>query len=480
MSQHRRDIERSSITFSALPNDIIQIIADVLPNKDVKTVRLVDRRFKANSILRFPRVYISPSHKNIEVLRAISTHDEFRHQVKEVVWDDALLSDWDLSSDLDENDERGMRVWEEACDASFDNSQSNPDQDLNYQAYRQLYEQQQSIIAAGTDAEALRDVLPLFDALERVTVTPITYLPDLSRPRYCTPMIRAFPPGFIIPIPVGWTRSDGELENQFEQESVWEDIKGPWHGLRVVLKELACCERPIPELVCNVKGDSELGIAWQLFNETPQNCEDLRNLETICKRGLRRLDLAVHVAFAQYRPGLDALSRSPLRGILEQASEMEHFSLHTNFVIDLESEYIDDFDHELHALDVIPITQWSNLRHLTLAYLYVIPENFLSFLKRLPSSVESITLIGMVAHPDPSWARIFQSIKDELGWTGHKPVVTFVVPQGIGTMMHWMEDSILSFLRGEGPNPFNDLGAFVDGMSTKRWEITPEYMLPGA
>lgn len=31
-----------------------------------------------------------------------------------------------------------------------------------------------------------------------------------------------------------------------------------------------------------------------------------------------------------------------------------------------------------------------------------------------------------------------------------------------------MKDSILSFLKGEGPNPFNDLmGGFVDGIGTK-------------
>lgn len=479
MSRNRQDGKNSSVEFSSLPNDIVQIIADFLPNEDVKRLRLVDRRFHANSILRFPRVYISPNHRNIEVLKAVATHDQFRRQVKEVVWDDALLLDWVAILEDDENDVLDMREWEDACDTSFGDWKSNLDADSRYQTYRQLYAEQQAIIAAGADAEALRDALPLFDALERMTVTPTAWRPDLSRPRYRTPMMRDFPPEFRCPIPVGWMRSEDELERQFEEDSVWQDIKDPWHGFRVVLKELARCERAISEFVCEVKGEST-GIAWQLFDESPENCEDLRNLEIICGRGLCRLELVVHVMFAQYMPGLDALSRSRLRSILEKATEMERFSLQTNADDDLGDEYIDDFDRELHALDVIPVTNWPNLRHLTLSHLYVIPEDFLLFLRRLPPTVESITLHSLTAHPDPSWAKIFQAVKDELAWTGSKPVVTFVMDQpGHPTMQHWIEGPILSFLQGEAPNPFNECG-IVEGMSTKRFTITPEYMLPEA
>jgi hypothetical protein len=64
-------IMTSSVAFQALPTELVSAICGFL--------------------LRFERVFISANPRNVEVLRAVANHDTFRHRVKEIIWDDAIL-----------------------------------------------------------------------------------------------------------------------------------------------------------------------------------------------------------------------------------------------------------------------------------------------------------------------------------------------------------------------------------------------------
>lgn len=199
-----------------LPNDIYRMIADLLPVKDLKSARLVDRRFWANARLSIPRVYISPNQTNIDVFTLIARSSS-SSSVKEIIWDDALLSEIGETEFISAHEAAGWR------DAPLP----------HYRLYAQLYKEQQAIIASGADAQALRDALPLLTSLERVTVTPTTHQPSLyldpgrSCRRHYTPMLRALPPTFELHSPLGWNyMHDKDLYKQLP----WEDIKGSWHG----------------------------------------------------------------------------------------------------------------------------------------------------------------------------------------------------------------------------------------------------------
>ncbi|CAG8098103.1 unnamed protein product [Penicillium olsonii] len=81
----------TSTTLIFLPPELWQEIASYLTNLDFKSMRLAAKQFSSAVDLRFQRVFLSANPLNIEVFRAVADHERFRHQVKEIIWDDARL-----------------------------------------------------------------------------------------------------------------------------------------------------------------------------------------------------------------------------------------------------------------------------------------------------------------------------------------------------------------------------------------------------
>ncbi|OQE86103.1 hypothetical protein PENNAL_c0022G07032 [Penicillium nalgiovense] len=54
-------------------------------------MRLASKQFSNAVELRLQRVFLSANPLNIEVFRAVADHQKFRHQVTEIIWDDARL-----------------------------------------------------------------------------------------------------------------------------------------------------------------------------------------------------------------------------------------------------------------------------------------------------------------------------------------------------------------------------------------------------
>ncbi|GAM43674.1 hypothetical protein TCE0_060r18676 [Talaromyces pinophilus] len=74
-----------------LPAELVGLIVSFLPNRDIKNLRLTCPTLGQMAQLRLSRVFLSANPLNIEVFRAIADHEEFRHNIVEIIWDDARL-----------------------------------------------------------------------------------------------------------------------------------------------------------------------------------------------------------------------------------------------------------------------------------------------------------------------------------------------------------------------------------------------------
>ncbi|CAG8379394.1 unnamed protein product [Penicillium salamii] len=76
----------------ALPLELWQQITSYLTTRDIKSMRLAAKQFSNAVELPLQRVFLSPNPLNIAVFRAVADHEKFRHQVTEIIWDDARLA----------------------------------------------------------------------------------------------------------------------------------------------------------------------------------------------------------------------------------------------------------------------------------------------------------------------------------------------------------------------------------------------------
>jgi len=459
------------------PDEVIELITSFLPNKDIKNVRLTNKRLRSTSILRIERVFISPSYRNIEVLYAIADHTEFRGYVKEVIWDDARYGDFIdhrvadepvINTGEDEEEEQpgriGIQGYEFMCYGNMDSAslvrgrtgaEPKPDEKFmtveeSFYLYLQLYKEQQEIIKAGLDVKAFRMALSAFPLLDRVVVTSEAHMRQIQYPRYPTPLLRSFPPSFDYPSSSAWTG----LSHDWVMWTSWEQARGIWPGFTTVLEELAKCTRAIPELVIDVNWTSN-GVGYHFFDA---NSHDYSHFETICSRGLKRLDLAINVAHNEDCVGMSKLHAGPLRTTLERATSIEHFSLHTSANTRQISNTFGDlvpFDGSSGSKDVLkalPIECWPLLKHLTISHIAVTASEFLLFLQQLPASLKSLQLVDIKIF-DGTWAKLLQSFKDDLHWTTNKPEITIAHSQEDQSRKVWISKDIAAFLDG-GENPF--------------------------
>ncbi|KAK0644764.1 hypothetical protein DIS24_g8532 [Lasiodiplodia hormozganensis] len=214
------------MSLHTLPVELIPTICDYLPNKDIKRVRLTCRSLSHHAPLRFSRVYISPSRANIDVLLAVARHPTFRRRVREIVWDDAQLLDYQTFDRFDREatldhcfyrnnnhvhtraDPRSsaLPVYTKRRDELWGAESALPMDAVsahNHYSLRLLREQE-AIVAAGEDVAALREGLRAFCNLTRVTVTAVAWAQRWLFPRYETPFFRSLPANFWMPLPRAW------------------------------------------------------------------------------------------------------------------------------------------------------------------------------------------------------------------------------------------------------------------------------------
>lgn len=271
----------------ALPPELCMLVETHLSNRDIKSLRLVCKDYCTKYRLRLQRVFLSANPLNVHVFRSIAEHETFRHSVHEIIWDDARLrddrrreevyntkpsfdpgvfSDSELSdSDSEEEEtkdaERIPKWYEVLCHKSASTEQRPRNHKSDYKSerpeyearmqqaskqvptveswkhYQQLLRQQEEVISTGADADALRYGLSRFPALRRLAITPAAH-GSLFAPLYETPMIRAFPEGFMYPVSCAWPGLDDS--RGYETMLPWDDDeREKWRGVCIVLREFA-------------------------------------------------------------------------------------------------------------------------------------------------------------------------------------------------------------------------------------------------
>ncbi|KAF5228637.1 hypothetical protein FAUST_10942 [Fusarium austroamericanum] len=450
--------------FQELPNELLKSVFDLLPNRDIKNLRLTCRYLSHHAPLRLDRVFISANPLNIEVFLAVANHNSFRHKVKEIIWDDATFKslgssgndlDFNYSSDEDEtddNDYQGSSRFQQLCREAIEDAESR----LNH--YTQLLKGQNDIFESGADKQAFQYALQAsrFPNLTKVTVTPAVH-GFLFFPLYETPMIRAFPYGFIYPIPRGWTCA-GNVDVPQRAEPWEEDKQRKWRGVQIVLELLAD-----PQVAHNI---SELsfdnyklltGFNHRVFD---QPNEEYNNLCRILERpGFKSITLSVLTGWLSGQDVEDwnFLKKGKIRSALAKAHDLEEITFQTDYPVD-ETCWAGPAEDTISLFDIFPLSQ--RLKHFGLSGIQVTQEKLISVLARLQHTLQSIELSFLsVIKGTGNYAGILANIRDTLGWR-YRPVdqrirvrILVRVNQDAARYI-CLDKEVNDYVYGDGPPPF--------------------------
>ncbi|KAK4069891.1 uncharacterized protein Triagg1_6686 [Trichoderma aggressivum f. europaeum] len=505
--QPKPDLQPSSESpplLTGLPRELLGNIVGRLENSDIKNLRLSCKLLASALALRINRVFLSANPLNVKVFRAIADHEEYRHGVTEIVYDDARLprsafeaqairrpemlitgpppdplTPWEaeFQSTAQEADEewfqsaRKENLREISAHKSHTKGQwdspartEQAESEMSYQAswayYQDLVRQQDEVIASGSDKEAFIYGLRQFTSLRTITVTPAAH-GMLFSPLYKTPMIRAFPFGFNYPLPRGWPARD-EIEPALdaapwvnEENEAWAgQIRANWRGFLLVAHALAQEQHhhQVSEFLID-SNQLQTGISGRLFE---QPCEAYADIASILELpGLRHFHLSINLE-GQHYYDWPAFRSGLMKEALSKAVNLEQFTLET----DME---LDEVDEEVPPSleDIIPINCWPKLRHFKLWNWHIKNNSdLLSFLGQLPQTLQSLEL-GALAHYhyEENYVDLVQDMRDALGWRERniRPRVKITVPRkGYYRNGHTVQvdKEVDEFLYGCGDNPF--------------------------
>ncbi|KAF9875763.1 hypothetical protein CkaCkLH20_06695 [Colletotrichum karsti] len=487
------------------PFEISDLIFSHLDNCDLKALRLTCKRLAKLARPRFKRVFISASPLNVDVFRAVAEHDTFRHDVREIVWDDAryekppppdlrfrdgyqdLDDDSDDSEDDDDEGGRrekfpfGVRPWYvRHCKDNIEYLEYRQQYDVAtlpqhletskqllaqlplevaYAHYQDLLAQQDQVLSTSADVAAFEWALEKdrFPNLKRITLTPAAH-GILFKPLYPTPAIRALPYGFNCPLPRGWPA--GQAENR-EPVGDWdgEDYKSNWRGFRRIISILARQETTkIPELVFD--GNQVWSGLTSCIFRAPEPCVEYDNLVSVIKKpGFTTLILNLMVTPQEDNNYL-AFRTGRLRKALE--ADLRHFSLET----DEEGSHEDSpvpshwvLDHFIPLRSIFPVEAWKNLAHFGLSRFLVQQQDLLDFLSALPQTLQSVELsfIWFMNHHG-NYRELLFGIRDDLGWQKRIVRPRLLIRDHPYVMLAgravWLEDELQQFLYHDGENPY--------------------------
>ncbi|KAF4502325.1 hypothetical protein FAGAP_1437 [Fusarium agapanthi] len=354
-------------TVECLPNELLGAICDLLPNSDIKNLRLASPLLGQKCQLKISRVFISPNPVNIKVAMTIATYECYRLGVEEIIWDDATL----VPSGGD---------------------------GLLFHEYSEESEAEVPKEFAVEDQESFtwfaRGCKSSMKAAKDLVVTPAAH-GFLFEPLNRTPMIKSFPYGFIYPVPRGWPtplpRNQWELAMPWVGDDAVEENKDLYHGFRIVTKVLAEEERNVTELMFDAH-QLNTGVNHLALN---RGSEEYNNFCDIQKRpGFQKLHLSLVVGFYL-------------------AEEYEICDEGHSWTIDI---------HKYTSLfDVFPIDRWQQLTHFGLSNVLVAQTDLIAFLLKLPQTVQTVELSFLnFMEGDGHYISLMEDIRDKLDWK-HRP-----------------------------------------------------------
>ncbi|KAI8303540.1 hypothetical protein K4K59_013236 [Colletotrichum sp. SAR11_240] len=479
--------------------DIIYINQEDLVERNSQVLRMSSIYKSAREVI----VWLGEeANYNIQVFRNIANHETFRHDVREIVWDDArfMVSLEEESgyhtgygydaADSDSEDTpvpEGVPLWFHVETAQQLAAQLPLD--VAYEYYGRLLRDQEEVLATAADSAAFEWALAekRFPNLRRVTITPAAH-GILFFPQHPMPMIRAFPYGFNYPLPRSWPTPP--LGARIPCESwVDEAIKDKWRGFRIVTHLLAQQEyATVPEVV--IDGNQiNSGLTCEIFS-TQEPCEDYKNLAALVQKpGFSKLKLSIMVGM-HAEQNYAAFRNGRLRQLL--TADLESFALETDEVTNLSFSRPwppeNPVDHFTPLRSIFPVEAWTHLRHFGLSRFLVKDNDLLDLLGALPDTLRSVELSFLwFVRNSGGYRSVLFRIRDDLGWRSRsvKPRVIIRDDKKLtlpGRAIH-MDKEVMKFLFDDGENPYPDdprMRTVLEGVGTVRDVFEPRFERPFA
>lgn len=470
----------------SLPNEILNDICSQLTDRDIKNLRLTCSHFKEVVPLRLDRVFISANPRDVDVFSAIAAHDVLRRQVVEIIWDDALLQEtgWFVGDEDDAADYKDAPKWfSRDCGESLWEITSSSET-LRMEAaewtkipllpisecwvyYQQLFQQQREVLQSGAHNRALEDAWRLrrFPNVRSVTVTPAAH-GRLFFPLFKTPTIRAFPPGFVYPIPRGWPTSKDMVLELDEWEDAGDNFSYPngndWQGFRAVTSILARYPYDLTELRVDAFKVSS-GLNVRMF-EKP--CRALADFITIITRpSFQRLHLDLMTG-GQDQLGWPAFTSGHLARALS-AAQLKSLSIRTD--VATAAGYVEVEAVSPPSLSTIfTRANMSCLSHFGLSGFFVREDELMRILADLPHELLQTVELSFLRFDQELWAtysydcryiveetfgHLLERIRDELPWQDVSLTVGDNLPYYMEGRAIWV--NVDNFLHSGGANPFS-------------------------
>ncbi|KAM0553404.1 hypothetical protein ACHAPJ_007418 [Fusarium lateritium] len=485
MSTH--DQSRGSCgLFGCLSPELFNQVISELLNIDIKNLRQTCTYVKDIAHLRLNRVFLSANLRDIQVFRAVADHETFRHDVTEIIYDDARLGHADYTS-LDHGyaveDDIGevtgvpdwfREVYRENRDYADEQGSSStrvgealgnaPGPVESFEHVQRLHQEQRETIATHRDGDAFEYGLLRFPNLRRVTVTPAAHgLP--RRPIYSTPTIRSLPRAMVYPLDRGWPVT-GLNEHEPEAKDWDVEDKDQWRGYLFVSRILARHLRDNPgSKLSELSLDTHqllTGISCRIF-DAAENSEQNDLITILSQPGFTRLDLSLYCA-NQIRNDWCSFRSGRLHNILARAPDIQHISLFTNIPF-IDDPNQDVGQHFFPLRSIFPVGDWHQLRHFGLSRFHVKTDDLLEFLEALPPTLESVELSFLLFLPrSGDHHALVQGMRERLGWherrvTDQPKIVVRIELDwelDIGMVVKDISPEVTDFLYHDGKNPFKE------------------------
>ncbi|KAH7124602.1 hypothetical protein EDB81DRAFT_209261 [Dactylonectria macrodidyma] len=511
-----------------LPLEILQLILSELPNYDLKGLRATCIHLSRVVELRFSRVFLSASPRDVNVFRAVADHEQFRKNIVEIVYDDARFAHEMHSTDrnyyihddtafrhykrqeyqeLGDPSASGIPAWYRRIYRynSFTIDQYGREDvkrlhhyevikrfkirtnvTESYRLYQMLLREQDQVIDTNSDEEALQYGLERFPNLQRVTITLAAHGSPL-RPLYETPMIRSLPRGFIYPLPRGWPVAK-DHDNTPEAEPWAGDGEGQWRGFHLVTRVVARfgLEHPAARLCEFVIDTNDLltGIDCRIFEEGDGVVyNDL--VDILSRPGFSRIELALFIN-GQDATRWQTFRSGHLRRALQAAPGLESIRLATNLGNDEDFNLWDMGDNDVQFIplrNIFPVDTWSHLRDFGLFRVIVKQGDLIDLLLALSPTLQTVELSFLVFLEQGSHEGLLEDMRSTLGWRERspekRPRLTIHARQQnqMPAMHNRVSREAEDFLYGEGKNPFHQCNIEL-GTGTTVDTFDPYYERP--
>ncbi|CAK7244482.1 MAG: hypothetical protein STHCBS139747_006023 [Sporothrix thermara] len=458
-----------------LPLELIALVCSYLPIRDIKSLRLAGRATASSVKLRIHRVFLSASPKDVDVFRCVAEHEYYRLHVREIIWDDAVLSnddrdrDRDRDSDSDRDSEtandKGCPHWfATACEENVHHLKAWYREDLrvdtetivarllplsvSWAYFCRWRQQQQRVIQSGADVSAFAFGLAQFPSLCSIEVTPAMHGRTLKFPLYATPAIRALPDGLNYPLRPGWMATEEAAPQTFMPAWVEDGAgcspDGMWRGAIACLQLLAQAiratsgaeEARAPLTITRLAFDAhylDAGLNCRMFD---QPCRTYDNLLAVLRQpGMRSFHLALSVGGEENRNWHAFRSMQLCKALDAIGPDLEELAITTDIQMDNLETWL-FLGPERRAIGHhVPLRtifsaglerRWPRLKTLRLSGFLVTKDDLLGLLASLPPSLRRLELgdLRFLASDQEdaeqtssnSWHGLLCAMRDTLGW----------------------------------------------------------------